>query len=97
MTPKEIKALFPIQVNITEEDRNKAIEKGGLHKLGHLLLEPNLPQELHEDIFWGLSIGTIDGVKIKTSKFEIYDGRRIEVPIYMDKNFTGDTIKFELR
>lgn len=97
MTPQEIRMLFPIEINITEEDRTKAIEMGGLHKLGKLLLEQNLPQKLHESIFWGLSIGTVDGIKIKISKFEIYNGRKIEVPIYMDKNFTDNVIKFELR
>ncbi len=97
MTAKEIKELFPIEVKISDIDRQDAIAKGGLHKLGLLLLYKSLPTELHEDIFWGLSIGTVDGVKIKTYQIENHNGKKIETPIYMDRNFDGASIKFELR
>lgn len=97
MTTKEIKSLFPIDIDILKEDRDKAIHKGGLHKLGLTLLEKHLPKELHEDIFWGLSIGTVKGVEIETAYDEIYKGKNHRMPYYLDLNFKGDKIKFELR
>lgn len=74
MTPKEIKKLFPIEVEILQEHMELAIEMEGLHKLGKILLKLNLPEELHEDIFWGLSIGTVKGVDIKTEYEEVFKG-----------------------
>lgn len=89
MDAKDIKKLFPLKIAITPEHRKLAIEKGGLHKLGEVLLIELLPEELHENLFWGLSIGTVKGVTIKTEIDEL--------PIYLDKNFDGNEIKFELR
>lgn len=97
MTQKEIKALFPIELNITDEDRQKAIEYGGLHKLGTVLLKRSVPEELHNSLFWGLSIGVISGVELKIVIKENVKGKLTELPIYLDNSFVGNIIKFELR
>ena len=89
MEAKDIRDLFPIKITITPEHRNSAIQRGGLHKLGETLLEQYLPEELHENLFWGLSIGTIKGIAIKTELKGL--------PIYLDKNFEGNEITFQLR
>lgn len=75
----------------------KALASGGLHKLGEILLKQNLPEELHESLFWGLSIGSIEGVLLRTFYKERVKGKLEDIPIYLDENFTGDKIKFELR
>jgi len=97
MTPQEIKKFFPFTIQITEAHRQTAILRGGEHKLGNILLEENLPKELHEEIFWGLSIGNINGVKIKTEFKQFYKNKWHIVPLYLDKNFYGDEATFELR
>ena len=97
MTPKEIRLLFPITVKITPEHREAAIKIGGLHKLGEILLKESLPEILHEILFWGLSIGTVGGVLLKTDRKEIYRDKSMMVPAYLDKNFLDEEITFELR
>ena len=97
MTTKEIRQLFPITVKITPEHREAAIKNGGLHRLGEILLKESLPQELHENLFWGLSIGTVGGVPLKTERKEIYQGKLWMVPIYLDKSFIDNEITFQLR
>lgn len=97
MTSKEIRQLFPITIKITPEHRNSAIKLGGLHKLGEHLLKKSLPQELHENLFWGLSIGMVGGVPLKTEREEIYQGKSWIVPIYLDKGFIDNEITFEIR
>ncbi len=89
--------MFPIEIQVNDSDRNLAISMGGLHKLGLILLRQSIPQELHEDIFWGLSIGTIKGVGIKTETQQLYQGKIHNIPLYLDSNFEGTKIKFELR
>ncbi len=98
MTTKEIKALFPITVQVTDNHKDIAKEQGGLHKLGGLLLKENLPEILHEDIFWGLSQGSVKGVLLKTCYFETIKGKGlVELPLYIDSNFVGNEVKFEMR
>ena len=97
MTPKEIKAFFPIEIEITDTHRQFAIRQGGLHYLGGILLKSYIPDELHEDIFWGLSIGTIKGVQIKTEYKEMFKGKLTGFPLYLDSRFTRNKVKFELR
>jgi len=97
MTPKEIRLLFPITVKITPEHREAAMKIGGLHKLGEILLKESLPEILHENLFWGLSIGTVVGVLLKTDRKEIYRDKSMMVPAYFDKNFLDGEITFELR
>lgn len=97
MIQKEIKALFPIDLSITDEDRQKAREAGGLHKLGITLLTRALPEILHESIWWGLSIGSVGSIELKTVTRENIKGKLMELPLYLDCNFIGNTVKFELR
>jgi hypothetical protein len=97
MIPKEIKALFPIKVSITPEHRQLAMDRGGLHKLGNVLLELSLPTILHEDIFWGLSIGTVKGVNIKTQYEELFKDKLEAFPLYLDSSFKDNEVTFELR
>lgn len=97
MTSKEIRQLFPITVNITPKHREAAMRIGGLHKLGEILLKASLPEELHENLFWGLSIGTIGGVSLKTERKEIHGGEQLLIPVYLDKNFLDNEITFQLR
>lgn len=97
MTSKEIKELFPIEIEVTNLHRELADLMGGPHKLGITLLVQSLPKELHENIFWGLSIGTVQGVEIKTTYKEKINGKIVELPLYLDSNFKGKTIIFRLR
>lgn len=93
MERKDIKKLFPLKAFITENDMKLTIGRGGLHFLGDILLKKLLPETLHEHLFWGLSIGTIKGIEIKTEYKE--DG--INLPLYIDNNFKGNELIFELR
>lgn len=94
MTAQEIRKMFPLKILITESDRASAVlERGGLHHLGNVLLERVFPSETN-NIFWGLSIGSIQGVLIKTV---FRDDKGKELPIYLQSNFTDSEITFELR
>lgn len=98
MKPKDIKHLFPLICIITNEDRELAIKMGGLHHLGDVLLKGIIPTELHEDIFWGLSIGNIGEVKLKTeTTYTDSKGKVIYIPLYLDKNFIENQVIFKLR
>ena len=94
MTAQEIRKMFPLKILITESDRASAVlERGGLHHLGNVLLKRVFPSETN-NIFWGLSIGSIQGILIKT----VYrDDKGKELPIYLQNNFTDSEITFELR
>lgn len=93
MKQEDIRKLFPLKISITETDRELAICKGGLHYLGDILLTKELPKEIHEYIFWGLSLGSVKGVELKT---EIeHKGKKL--PLYIDSNFMDNEITFELR
>ena len=97
MTTKEIRLLFPLKVKITDKHRETAIKMGGLHRLGDILLKEFLPEILHESIFWGLSIGSVDGVGLKTEKCEKHKGGLLTVPAYLDSNFSDNEITFKIR
>jgi hypothetical protein len=48
----------------------------GSKSIGLDLLKTFIPDKLWENMFWGLSIGTIDGVKIKTEKNITHEGKK---------------------
>lgn len=97
MKAKEIKALFPITCIVTPQHRDLAMTFGGLHYIGDILLKETLPKELHEDIFWGLSLGTVKGVAIETTTKVNYKGILRTISLYLDKTFTGNEVTFTLR
>lgn len=88
MKPEEIRSHFPLKCLITKEliDSKKSI--------GTQLLKAHFPEEVHEDIFWGLSIGNVGPVKIKTeTKY-----KDIYVPLYLDSSITQPIdIEFKIR
>ncbi len=89
MNEKEIKKLFPKKFYLEYH-----IEVS----IGETLLKTFIPEENWEDIFWGLSIGNIGGVKIKTEQTVIWKGEKMKVPLYLDKNLKIPAeIVFELR
>jgi hypothetical protein len=90
MKPEEIKKLFPMLLKVTQNHRDLAENMGGPHYLGNVLIKEIFPEE---DLFWGLSIGNIGSVLIK-SVF-IQDNKKL--PLYLDSNFKGDEILFEIR
>jgi len=88
MKAEEIKAFFPRKCLITQKliDSKKSI--------GTELLKSFLPEELHEDIFWGLSIGNVRNIKLKTEQ----DYKDITMPLYLDSSITKPMeIEFKLR
>lgn len=97
MKAKDIKHLFPITIKITKEHRELAEAQGGLHKLGTLLLKEIIPEELHEKLSWGLSIGNIEDVLLETEHEIIHEGKKVFTPLYLDKNFLGNEVTFKIR
>lgn len=92
MAKKEIEALFPRKCMITQE-----LIDGGKH-IGTELLKSFLPEELWDDIFWGLSIGTVAGVRLKVETDSVYEGKTLRVPLYLDSHIRlPEEITFELR
>lgn len=93
MTRQDIIKLFPITTLISQEvlDNRESI--------GFQLLQLALPKELHEDIFWGLSIGSVKGVEIGTYEIVNYKGKKVLVPLYLQRSDIKEPreIKFELR
>lgn len=92
MKPEEIKKLFPFSITIPKDiDFSKSI--------GEQLLRLALPKELHEDIFWGLSIGTIGGVNIKTERTLPWQGKNVTIAQYLQKGEVDidSIITFKLR
>jgi hypothetical protein len=93
MEKREIKELFPLTAHITQNmlDNGKSI--------GEQLLKSALPEDLHEDIFWGLSIGSIGGILIKTEKLIEYNGQKILIPFYLQRSEipSPTSIIFKLR
>ncbi len=98
MSKEDIIKMLPLKINITESHRIKAINEGGIHKLGGILLKETFP---NEDIFWGLSIGTISTdngtIFLKTDCTINYNGKKEIIPLYIDNNFNGTEITFKLR
>lgn len=78
MKREDIKQLFPLVVSVSDVDFDKSI--------GTQLLKSALPSELHEDIFWGLSIGNVGGVSIKTEETVNWEGKDVVVPLYLQKD-----------
>ncbi len=92
MEAKDIRKFFPKECHITQ----KLIDSGNC--IGTYLLKSFLPSELWEDMFWGLSIGTIKGVKIKTEETIIYKDKKHRVALYLDSHIKDPRdIIFELR
>jgi hypothetical protein len=92
MEKKDIEALFPKKFFVTQEmiDSEKSI--------GTFLLKTFIPEELwQDDMFWGLSIGTVGSVKIKTEITAIVKNKKCKLPLYLDKNMEPQEIEFILR
>lgn len=92
MNNKNIINFFPKECEITEE----LIKSYGIN-IGEELLKSFLPKEFHNDIFWGLSIGSVKGIKIEISENIIFENKKIKVPIYLDRNIKPRKITFSLR
>lgn len=90
---EDIKKLFPLTCNITQDiiDSKESI--------GDILLKNHLPKELHEQIFWGLSIGNIGPVLIKVEQTVEYNGKKETIPFYLQRSDIKEpiTITFEIR
>jgi hypothetical protein len=93
MDKNEIKTLFPIKVSITENVINSG------KNIGTELLKNIFPEKVHENIFWGLSIGNVNGVLIKTEKTIQHEGKLVTVPLFLQKSELIDQteITFKLR
>lgn len=93
MENDEIKLIFPMTLTIS----NELIASS--ENIGTSLLKSALPHELHDDIFWGLSIGSIKGVLIKTEKEIIHDGKKCTTPFYLQRSDIKEPmdITFKLR
>lgn len=75
-----IKSLFPVTLDITQELLDSNVN------MGVYLLCSYLPEEIkREDIFWGLSIGTVDGIDLITQKEIIHNGKKMYVSHYIDR------------
>jgi hypothetical protein len=86
MKQEDIEKLFPLSVTIDEGiDFNINI--------GMQLLCRNLPKELHDDIFWGLSIGSVKGVLIKTEEIIKWEGKMIITPFYLQNDRVNNGIE----
>jgi hypothetical protein len=77
MTKEEIKGLFPRTCTITQE-------LIGAKDIGTKLLKTFVPEELWDDMFWGLSIGNVAGILIKT-EIEV-EGKM--TALYLDNHIT---------
>jgi len=92
MEAKDIKKFFPKECHISQG----LIDSGDC--IGTNLLKSFLPSELWEDMFWGLSIGTIKGVSIKTEETVIHKGKKEKIALYLDSHIKEPMdIIFELR
>lgn len=90
MERKDIEKLFPRKCLITQEliDSKKNI--------GTELLRTFVPESV--EVFWGLSIGNVESIKIKTEKEILHEGKKMTVPFYLDRNITSPTeVEFKLR
>ncbi len=89
---RELRALFPKTCMITEE-------MIGLPYIGTKLLKTFIPEKFWEDMFWGLSIGSLGGgVDIKTTEDIVYKGKKERIALYLDNHITEPRdITFTLR
>jgi hypothetical protein len=89
---KEVEQLFPKKCLITPE----IISSG--KSIGTQLLKSFIPKQFHEEIFWGLSIGNINQIRIKTETEIVYDGKKVRIPLYLDSSIKEPCeIEFTLR
>lgn len=93
MNKEEIRRLFPLIVEITQD----IIDSG--KNIGEELLKKHLPKELHDDIFWGLSIGHVASIYLKVEQAVGYNGKQLIVPLYLQRPDISKpiTITFNLR
>lgn len=93
MDKRDIKKLFPIKAQITQEIINSGCS------IGDECLKAILPKELHEDMFWGLSIGSIGGIEIGCYQTILHKGKSITIPFYLQRSDITKPIEitFELR
>ncbi len=66
MDKQDIKKLFPLKAFITQEVLNTK------DSIGERCLLNALPKELHDELFWGLSIGHVGGVLIGVYQNIVY-------------------------
>jgi len=92
MKPSEIKALFPITVDITQEIIDRSIYADRNNCVAATTLKTVLPQELHSEIDWGTGIGHIGGITIR-SKFIDNDGKEQDFYI-QHSTIKPSTVKF---
>jgi hypothetical protein len=81
MTPQEIKALFPLKANITEEIINTATLLDTSRCIGAKTLQSVLPKELKVD--WGVYYGDIivdDEQRIQITTTEQINMMSIKLP-----------------
>lgn len=88
MKQSEIRALFPKSVEVTQEMISSRC-------IGEAALRTFIPQEEYDNIFWGLSIGTVQGIKIKVERWD--EDYKIFVPWYLNEIKSPVTITFTLR
>lgn len=93
MNKQDIKKLFPLKTSITQEILNSK------ESIGKQCLLNVLPKELHDELFWGLSIGHVGGVLIGVYQNIVYNGKNIIVPFYLQRVDIKEPIEitFELR
>lgn len=70
MKPSEIKALFPIILNITKEIVESSIYADKNNCIAATALKTILPKVLWSYIDWGTGIGRIDGVPIRSVVYD---------------------------
>jgi hypothetical protein len=95
MKPSEIKALFPKTVEITEEILSGANLRDGNRCIGALALKSFIPKEEHDRIFWGLYIGSVSGVFLKTEEWDSEE--KMFLPLYVNEIKKPQSITFTLR
>jgi hypothetical protein len=64
MKPSEIRALFPKTVEVSQQMIDNKLS------IGEQALRTFVPEEEHGNIFWGLSIGSVQGIKIKVERWD---------------------------
>ena len=90
---KDIIELFPLKTFITQEILNSKCS------IGEQCLLNVLSDELHSELFWGLSIGHVGGILIGVYQNIVYNGKNVNIPFYLQRTDIKEPIEitFELR
>lgn len=93
MEKKDIRELFPLKAFITQDILNSK------DSIGEQCLLKALPEELHGEVFWGLSIGHVGGILIGVYQNIVYNGKHVNIPFYLQRTDIKEPIEitFELR